>query len=80
MSLPNSVIDFFHARALDLSTSFPAPYSDLFADGLLDSFALMSLISLLEEAGGITIPDHDIDPVNFQSLDSIENYLSTHAV
>ncbi len=46
---------------------------DFVMDGLLDSFDIITLISMLEEKYGITIDGLDIVPENFSSLDSIAN-------
>ena len=42
------------------------------ADGLLDSFDIISLVSILEERYGITIDGLDIIPENFNSVEAIE--------
>lgn len=44
---------------------------DFIADGLLDSFDIISLISILEEKYNIKIDGLDIVPENFASVDSI---------
>lgn len=41
-------------------------------DGLLDSFDIISLASMLEEKYGIAIDGLDIIPENFSSTDAIE--------
>lgn len=47
---------------------------DDFIEGeLLDSFDIISLISMLEEKYGIIVDGLDIVPENFQCLDSIIN-------
>jgi len=46
---------------------------DFVMDGLLDSFDIITLISMLEEKYSITIDGLDIVPENFSSLDSIAN-------
>lgn len=45
---------------------------DFVMDGLLDSFDIISLISMLEEKYGIKVDGLDIVPENFASLDAIE--------
>jgi acyl carrier protein len=42
-----------------------------------DSFALMELVLGLEDAFGISIPDEDLDPDVFHSVETIAAYLST---
>lgn len=44
---------------------------DFVMDGLLDSFDIISLISMLEEKYRITIDGLDIVPENFSSVESI---------
>ncbi|MBL8233110.1 MAG: acyl carrier protein [Bryobacterales bacterium] len=53
----------------------PAPDESLFDSGLLDSFALPDMVGALEEAFGITIPDADLNPRKFDSIERIEEYL-----
>ena len=46
---------------------------DFVMDGLLDSFDIITLISMLEEKYSVTIDGLDIVPENFSSVDSIVN-------
>ena len=46
---------------------------DLFENGVLDSFELVSLIGELNDEYGITIPMWEIVPENFNSVKAIEN-------
>ena len=48
-----------------------ADSDDFVMDGLLDSFDIISLSSMLEEKYGITIDGLDIVPENFASVDAI---------
>jgi acyl carrier protein len=47
----------------------------LFQSGLLDSFALPDLVAALEQEFGIRIPDADLRPAVFGSIDSIAKYI-----
>jgi acyl carrier protein len=47
----------------------------LFDCGFLDSFALVELVSGLEKAFGIKIPNADLIPQRFDSIARIERYL-----
>ena len=49
--------------------------SDFFADGMLDSFDLMTLVSTLDKTYGISIQGTDILPENFQNIIAIESLL-----
>ncbi|HKE28859.1 MAG TPA: acyl carrier protein [Bryobacteraceae bacterium] len=48
----------------------------LFESGVLDSFGLPDLVSELERAFGVAIPDSDLMPRNFASIRGIDQYVS----
>jgi len=54
-----------------------APEDSLFESGILDSFALPDLVSALEQEFSIQIPDSDLNPRKFDSLQRIEEYLDS---
>jgi acyl carrier protein len=49
----------------------------LFDSGLLDSFALPDVVSALEKEFGVSIPDSDLNPRKFDSIERIEAYLDS---
>lgn len=53
---------------------------DFFADGLLDSLDLITLVADLEKAYGIRIDGMDIVPENFLNLAAIERMLGKAGV
>lgn len=53
----------------------PSPDESLFESGYLDSFALPDLIAELEEQFSVKIPDSDLSPRKFDSIERIEAYL-----
>jgi acyl carrier protein len=58
----------------------PAPGDvdeSLFESGLLDSFALPDLVSAIEQAFSIKVPDADLNPRKFDSIARIEAYLQS---
>ena len=55
----------------------PAIDESLFDSGLLDSFALPDLVSALEQEFSVTIPDSDLTPRKFESIERIEQYLDS---
>lgn len=59
----------------DFSTS-----TDFLADGLLDSFDMVTLVSTLDKSFGISIDGVDIVPENFSSVDTIRALLVKHGV
>ena len=55
----------------------PGATESLFDSGLLDSFVLPQVVSALEEAFHIRIPDADLNPRYFESLARIEKYVTS---
>jgi acyl carrier protein len=49
----------------------------LFDSGLLDSFALPDLVSALEQEFSISIPDGDMNPRKFETVERIGEYLDS---
>ncbi len=44
---------------------------NLISEGVIDSLAIMKLVSFMESHWGVTISDADITPENFATLDSL---------
>jgi len=55
----------------------PAPGESLFESGLLDSFTLTDLVGALETEFGIRVPDSELTPRKFDSVERIEAYLQS---
>ena len=55
----------------------PSPSETLFETGVLDSFGLPDLVTALEKEFSIRIPDSDLRPKNFSSIEQIEIYLDS---
>ena len=49
--------------------------NDFIADGMLDSFDMVTLVSTLDKTYGVSIPGTDIVPENLQNLQTIEALL-----
>jgi D-alanine--poly(phosphoribitol) ligase subunit 2 len=54
----------------------PGVDESLFDSGLLDSFALPDMVTALEEEFGLKIPDSDLNPRKFDTIERIEEYLA----
>ena len=54
--------------------------SDFFEDGMLDSFDLVTLVSELDKAYGISIDGLQIVPENFPNVAGLEALLSRNGV
>lgn len=57
-----------------------AQSNDFFEDGMLDSFDLVTLVSELDRAYGISIDGMDIVPDNFSNVAAIETLLTRSGV
>ena len=55
----------------------PSPDESLFESGLLDSFALTDLVSELEREFSIRIPDNELSPRKFETVERIEAYVNS---
>jgi len=70
-------------KIVDIVRSFatepinPAPGDSLFESGLLDSFSLADLVSALDKEFLIRIPDADLVPRKFDSVERIEAYVES---
>ena len=73
MPLPETVLDFLNANARAHGAHAPGVDDDLFKLGALDSFALIDLITMLEEHYQIRIPDADLDQATSRTIKMIEN-------
>jgi D-alanine--poly(phosphoribitol) ligase subunit 2 len=75
MPLPKAVLDFLAEYAIQANVPQPKVDDNLLELGILDSFNVVDLVSVLEEECEIDIPDTDVDPTNFQSINAIEHYV-----
>lgn len=66
-------------KSVTKKETLPAADESLFESGLLDSFALPDLVSALEKEFSIQIPDSDLNPRKFDSIDRIEEYLDSRS-
>lgn len=77
MALPQPVLDYLNEQARNAGAQPPASTDDLFKTGVLDSFALVDFLTVLEEHTGVKVPDSDVNPSNFQNLAQIERYVES---
>jgi acyl carrier protein len=50
----------------------------LFDAGFIDSFGLTDLVALLEKEYGFKVPDEDLNPRKFDTLEKIDDYVGAH--
>ena len=65
-------------KKLSGKDTVPAADESLFESGYLDSFALADMVSELEKEFDLKIPDADLTPRKFESVERIESYLEDH--
>jgi acyl carrier protein len=57
--------------------SVPGEDESLFDSGYLDSFALPDMVTELEREFGIQVPDADLHPRKFESINRIQTYIES---
>ncbi|HSE98090.1 MAG TPA: acyl carrier protein [Blastocatellia bacterium] len=73
--LPESIMEFLNQAAQDARTRLPDNNSSLFVSGVLDSFSLVELVTLIESECGIKIDDADLRPENFDSISKVSAFI-----
>jgi acyl carrier protein len=76
MNPQNKVVDIL--RRVAGKPIDPSPGESLFESGLLDSFTLTDLVGELEREFAIRIPDSDLTPRKFDTVERIETYVTNH--
>lgn len=51
---------------------------DLLSSGIIDSLGILKLVTFIEERFKIQVPDEDVVYENFNSIQSLSNYLDQH--
>lgn len=75
-SVPAEVEEFIlRELALGGAIESIAPDEDLLATGIIDSHGFMELIAFLDSQYGIVVPEDELKPENFQSLDAIDAFV-----
>lgn len=67
-------------RRISGKESNPDPGESLFDGGYLDSFALVDMVAEMEREFAIKVPDADLNPRRFDSLNRIAEYLDSRGV
>jgi acyl carrier protein len=52
------------------------PDEDLLSRGIIDSLGVTQLVEFLEDRFGIVVTDEDLTPANFQTLNSIDAFVT----
>jgi acyl carrier protein len=64
-------------QSVSKKKTVPASDESLFDSGYLDSFALPDMVGGLEKEFGIKIPDSDLNPRKFDSIERITQYVES---
>jgi acyl carrier protein len=54
------------------------PEESLFESGVLDSFALADVVGAIEDEFAIKVPDKDLTPRKFDSIERMAAYVADH--
>lgn len=65
-------------RDANPNKALPEDNADLFALGILDSFAILEMIAGLETAFEVSLPNEELTLQNFQSLSAIAGLIRRH--
>jgi len=79
MMLPEALMGTINEKARQAGVRLPEENDDLFKSGVLDSFSLIDFVTSVETECGITVPDADVVPANFQTLAAISKYIQSRA-
>ena len=69
------MVEFFETD-LSIEVQDITPETLLFSSGIIDSFALVSIMTFVETEGGIRISPSDVNLSNFDSIARILDYVS----
>jgi acyl carrier protein len=72
MSLRESLMSYIKESLLHGSSAPVTPDMSLIETGMLDSVALMNLLTYVEDRTGVHIPDIEVTPENFETVETIE--------
>jgi len=73
--LPGAVLSYLTQAAEEARTELPDRHSSLFLSGVLDSFALVDFVALLESECGVRVDDAELRPENFDTIAKVEAFV-----
>ena len=76
MALRESLTRFIAERIIQDRNAKVDPEESLLDRGLVDSVALLNLITFLESEMGVRIPDDEMFPENFESVVAMERLVA----
>jgi acyl carrier protein len=76
MDAKSALKEYLMEMIMDQGRSSIEPDEDLLTQGLIDSMGILQLVSFMEKKFNIKVPDEDIVPDNFRTLDSLTEYVT----
>lgn len=76
MALDQSALHEFLVNELAVDGSNLSSDAPLFSSGLIDSFALVTLLTFVETESGLMISPEDVNLENFDSIDRILDFVA----
>lgn len=70
----DKLLEFFDSD-LAIDVSEIKDDTQLFSSGIVDSFALVSILTFVETEAGIRVAPGDVNLANFDTVDSIVNFV-----
>jgi acyl carrier protein len=71
---------FLNEAAEQSRTKVPDRDASLFLSGVLDSFSLVDLVTVIESEFKIRVDDEDLRPETFDTISRIEDFIARAAV
>ena len=78
--LPDSIMAFLNEAAVQSRTRVPDRNASLFLSGVLDSFSLVDLVTVIESEFGIRVDDADLRPETFDTISRVEAFIARATV
>ena len=72
------VVELLQQRAKAQRVALPSETESLIDAGVLDSFGLLEFLTTIEEEFDLKIPDADLIPANFATIQKICDYVNCH--
>ena len=75
MNIPMAIKEYIRKELMNDPTSELNESENLLATGIIDSLGILRLVSFVEEQFDFEVPDEDVTIDNFQSVQSISDYV-----
>lgn len=77
METKQKIRDFIAENYLFSSNGFTMDDQESFLEsGVVDSLGVLELVTFVEESFGISVPDDEVVPANFDSVDNLVAYIN----